>query len=194
MLPTTTSMLLAALGDSSDDSTWEEFDGRYRGVLIGFAQRLGLSAEDAREVTQEALTAFVDEYRRGRYDRERGRLRSWLFAITRSRVLRRRHEAAKQREWRGTSAIGELPGADDLGELWEREWRAGLLLEGLRLLKKSTSMGADTLRAFEGLALEERDGAELALELGMTENAVYQAKFRVMQRLREILVRLEGEE
>jgi RNA polymerase sigma-70 factor (ECF subfamily) len=184
-------MLLTALEDPSDEPTWREFDGRYRGVLTGFAQRLGLGAEDAAEVAQEALAAFVEEYRRGRYDRERGRLRSWLFAITRDRVLRHRREAAKQKDWRGPSALEGVPDANDLNEVWESEWREGLLREGVRLLEQNTGLGERTLRAFEGLALEGRDGAELARELEMTENAVYQAKSRAMERLREILSRLE---
>ena len=194
MLPTTTSMMLDALEDPSDEPTWREFDARFRGVLVGFAMRFGLGADDAAEVAQEALSAFVDEYRRGQYDRGRGRLRSWLFAITRDRVLRYREGLARRRDWRGASAMEELPNPDRQSEIWEQEWRESLLLEGVRQLKESAGLGERTLRAFEGLTLEGRDGAELARELDMTENAVYQAKFRAMEQLRAIVARLEQDE
>ncbi len=193
MLPTTTSMLLAALTDPSDEPTWREFDQRYRGVLTGFARRFGLDEEDAGEVAQETLAAFVDQYRSGRYERDRGRLRSWLFAITRDRVLRHLQKAAKCQDWRGESAIEQLPDEHDQSEIWDQEWRRSVLAEGMRQLEQTAGLGERTLRAFEGLALEGRDGAELARELKMTENALYQAKFRAMQRLREILSRLDEE-
>jgi RNA polymerase sigma-70 factor (ECF subfamily) len=42
-----------------------------------------------------------------------------------------------------------------------------------------------TWRAFTRFALEGASAAQTARELGMTESAVLQAKFRVLRRLRE---------
>jgi RNA polymerase sigma-70 factor (ECF subfamily) len=44
---------------------------------------------------------------------------------------------------------------------------------------------AATLRAFRRLALEGASGADMSLELGMSVAAVYVAKSRVLQRIRE---------
>ena len=78
----TTTVLLEGLHDASNDAVWGEFDRRYRPVVFGFARRLGLDDADAADVAQETLTRFLEEYRRGVYDRERGRLRSWLVTLT----------------------------------------------------------------------------------------------------------------
>ena len=42
-----------------------------------------------------------------------------------------------------------------------------------------------TFRAFRRLTLDDASGAEVAAELGMSVGAVYVAKSRVMQRIRE---------
>ena len=80
MLTRTTTALLEALLDPADDEVWQDFDRRYRPILIAFAQRLGLPDEDA---AQDTLTRFVRSYREGKYDRDRGRLRSWIIGIAR---------------------------------------------------------------------------------------------------------------
>jgi len=48
-----------------------------------------------------------------------------------------------------------------------------------------------TLRAFQLVALEQRPVAEVAQELGLSENAVTVAKHRVLKRVRELQKMLE---
>ncbi len=79
----TTTALLDDLLDSANEGAWVGFDARYRPVLIGFARQLGLRADDAADIAQEALTKFVRAYQQGQYRRERGRLSSWLITIAR---------------------------------------------------------------------------------------------------------------
>ena len=154
----------------------------------------GLGQDDAAEVAQDALAAFCEEYRAGRYDRDRGRLRSWLFTLARTRaahIHRQRDRARGQQE--------EVPDpeqlADDhrLDEVWEEEWRSAVVRQGLRVLRETTRTEPRSVRAFELLCLEERPAEGVARELGMSTNAVYVAKHRVLERLRDILRRLEHE-
>ena len=92
-LSKTTTAMLQALHDPHDVATWQEFDTRYRPVLIGFARNFGLDDADAADVAQDTLTRFLEQYRDGRYERERGRLGAWLVGIARYRILdlRRKH-------------------------------------------------------------------------------------------------------
>jgi hypothetical protein len=70
----TTTALLEGLHDPADAVAWEQFDRRYRPIVVGFASRLGLADADAADVAQEVMLQFVKEYRAGKYDRQRGRL------------------------------------------------------------------------------------------------------------------------
>lgn len=193
MLPTTSSMLLDALRTGEHEATWTEFDARYRPVLVAFARKLGLAEADAREIAQDVLASFVEEHRAGKYDKNLGRLRSWLFAIARARVARRRRDLARDQGRRGESAIAQVADERRVSEVWEREWRQAVLREGLLQLRQGTKMDEATVRAFEMLALEQRPVEAVAAELGMSRDSVYAAKYRAMERLRQLLERLEAD-
>jgi RNA polymerase sigma factor (sigma-70 family) len=196
VLPTTTSALLASLLDEDSDRTdgaWAQFDQRSRPVLQSFGSSLGLVGEDARELAQDVLVSFVEEYRAGRYDRERGRLRSWLFSIARARVTRMQQARGRAAGARGDSVLVGLPEEDHMADVWEDEWRRALLQEGLKQLRASSRLEEKTLTVFESVVLEHRSPEDVASEMGVPTSTVYTAKFRAMERLREILTRLEGD-
>lgn len=193
MLTTTNTLLLQGLKDVDDLDTWREFDRRYRPVLFGFARRLGLHQEDAAEAAQETLVAFCQEYRAGRYDRDRGRLRSWLFTLARTRAAGIHRQRDRARGLEGISALDDVPDPVRSDEIWEQEWRRAVIQQGLAELRANTRTDPRGLRAFELLCLEEYPAARVAEELGMTSNAVYVAKHRALERLRGILQRLEAE-
>ncbi len=191
MLAKTNSVLLAGLADPGNHAIWNEFDARYRPVIIAFAARLGFQPADADELAQAALVRFAEEYRAGRYDRERGRLRSWIFGIARNCASEVRRDRARFDAMRGESALGEMAGDADLERFFAEEWQRALLRQAFAELRSSTKTDEPTIRVLELLALEERPVAEVAAELGMTKGAVYTAKHRALASLREILARLE---
>ena len=191
MITTTNTILLDGLRDPRNDSVWREFDQRYRPVIEAFARKLGLSDADAADAAQETLTDFVRDYRAEKFDRNRGRLRSWIFGIARHRVIDQLRARARRREWRGESALGDEAGQDELTPLWEAEWRRAMLRQAMRELYASPKLEPRTIQAFERVAFEQRPAAEVATEVGMTVEQVYVAKSRVVQRLRQILSELE---
>ena len=100
----TTSALLDGLLEPGNEAIWREFDGRYRPIIFAFTRKLGLDESDAADVAQEAMLRFVQEYRAGKYDRQRGRLRSWIIGIVKYRAADLQRSGAKHRERRGESA------------------------------------------------------------------------------------------
>src|SRR5262245_47509887 len=118
---TTTTTLLDGLFDPENRSVWGEFDARYRPIIIGCARRLGVSDDDAADLAQETLARFIQEYRLGKYDRQRGRLRSWIIAMLKYRVADLQRARAKRREQRGDSAMVDLSARDDFDAVWEAE-------------------------------------------------------------------------
>jgi RNA polymerase sigma-70 factor, ECF subfamily len=191
MLLKTNTVLLAGLCDPQNQEVWREFDERYRPVVVAFARRLQLSHADAEEVAQETLVRFVEEYRAGRYERGRGRLRSWVFGMARARAADFKRRALRRREERGESALEEVASDVELEGLFEEEWHRALLRDALAELRNGTRTDPQSIRALEMLALEQKPAAEIAAALGMTPNAVYAAKHRALVHLREILARFE---
>jgi RNA polymerase sigma-70 factor (ECF subfamily) len=187
----TTTALLDLLLDPSNDGVWREFDARYRPVLEALGRRVGLSDDDAADVAQETLTRFLHDYLAHKYDRSRGRLGAWLTGIARHRIAELRRVRARRRERRGESAIVELPGANELAELWDQACRQEVLRRAMDELRRSTRFDDTTIRAFERVALEQRPAAEVARELNLSVDSVYAAKSRCMAQLREILSELE---
>ena len=177
----TSTTLLEGLMNPANATIWRQWIDRYRPVVVRFAQRAGVG-EDAEDVAQAALIEFARAYREGRYERKRGRLRSWLFGIARHHVLRWR------RKRDGEAELVPLPpdraAPDPLETVWDEEWRVAVVQQCLVAVRGEFS--PSTLDAFERFVLGDRAAAEVAAELGLSENAVFGAKRRVLRRLREL--------
>lgn len=189
---TTTTLLLEGLHDPGNQRAWQEFQERYVPIMLAFARRLGLSESDAADVTQDGLVRFLQEYRAGQYDRQRGRLRSWLISIVRFRVADRWRLAAKDRIVAGDTAIGQLPVDSELEALWDAEQRREILRRAFQSLRSESRLAEKTILAFERLVIDERPVADVAAELQMTANDVYVAKSRVYERLSAVVLELEA--
>jgi RNA polymerase sigma-70 factor (ECF subfamily) len=183
----TTTMLLEGLHDEANAEAWEEFDRRFRPIIVGFAMKLGLREADAADAAQETLARFVSEYRQGRYDRSRGRLRSWLMSLARSRIADLRRRQARRRESRGESAIIDLPNDAAMAQIWEEEQQRSMLRRALDALRETTRTSEKTIQAFELLVVNGLPVDAVAVQLSMSAQDVYLAKSRVAQRLRQIL-------
>lgn len=182
----TTTLVLEGLHDL-DETAWELFDERFRSSIVRFARKLGLGSDRAEDVAQETLIAFVEAFRDGRYDKERGRLSSWLFGIAYRKVLRARRESARDRQQaplQSTSFWDEQASEDEASRQWELAWKKSVLEKCLERVREEVH--ERTYRAFALVALEHRDPADVARELDVTRNAVFIAKHRVLKRVREL--------
>ena len=188
----TATALLEGLSDSANDTVWREFDAHYRPIIVGFARKLGLNLEDAADVAQETLVCFVRDYRAGKYDRGRGRLRTWISGIVRCRVADFKRFQARRREQRGYSALFEVPDEPRLTAIWDEERREAILQQALTELRENTKLNDRTIRAFELYVLNQRPAADVARELGINVGDVYLAKNRVAERLRDTMTRLDN--
>ncbi len=187
----TSTSLLEGLFDPANDEVWREFDARYRPIVFAFARKLGLDNEDAADVTQETLLRFLQEYRSGKYIRERGRLSSWIVSMVRFRAADLGRSQARRGSWRGQSGLHDLPAEQECATLWLEARRTTILRQAVSELYQHSKMARKTLRAFELLVLQEHPAEQVARDLGMSLGSVYMAKNRVAEKLREIVARLE---
>lgn len=191
----TSTELLRELRDPRNRTVWQRYVDRYRDVIVAMGRRAGLPAADAEDFAQQSLLAFSTAYREGHYDRDKGRLSAWLFGIVRRQLAnfrrrsQRREVQAPADSDGGTGYIERAAAEDRWEEIWDEEWRAAILRRGLAEI--AGEVDPATMAAFERFALRGEPADEVAADLGMTANAVYGAKRRLLQRLRDVLPLLE---
>jgi RNA polymerase sigma factor (sigma-70 family) len=191
---TTSTNLLEGLKKAENRTVWQQFVDRYRPLIFKYACRLGLRDEDAEDAAQQALLAFCTAYRDGKYDREKGRLRTWLFAIARNHI-KNVHRQRPDREVQvvdqpdRTAFFDRLGDEDHWEKLWEEEWRQAVLRQCLEEIRQA--LEAKTVEAFELFAWKGWPAQRVANHLGMSENAVFLAKHKILKRIRELLPQME---
>lgn len=184
----TTSSILQGLRNQDDAALWARFVDRFRSPVVRFARSVGVSETSAEDVAQETLLAFVQHYRDGRYDRSRGRLSHWLFGIAYRQAL-----AHRRRDGRRESALPDSEVPESLAsDLWERHWERSLAQTCVE--RARTEFDPTIFAAFESIVHAGRTPAETAVELGVSVKAVYNAKHRVVSRIRQIRADLEHAE
>src|SRR5262249_22752152 len=117
------------------------------------------------------------------YDRRKS-FRNWLRTVLVNKWRDRQRRQALP-VTAGEEALAEVAGPDDLDAFWEGEHRRHLLRRALELMQAEFTPA--TWKACWEFAAEGRPAAEVAAELGISENAVYIAKSRVFRRLRQEL-------
>jgi RNA polymerase sigma-70 factor, ECF subfamily len=187
----TSTILLEGIKDRADDTAWRVFDGRYRPILLAVGRRLGLAAADREDAAQETLVAFLGEYQAGRYKREMGRLRDWLAGIMAHKVmdLRRRASRQKQAIAQAAEGLGSDIGEGKIQKAVEEEWQAAVLRQCMERVRSEVT--PQTMETFEMFALHGRPADQVAEQLGVSVDVVYQNKRRVLQRIRELVPELE---
>lgn len=185
--------LLARLSDPGDEDAWGAFCDRYRPVILSYVRRL--QPADAEDIAQDVLVAFVRAWQRGRYDPGKGRLRHWLGRVAKRKAISRlRKSSRRERQAPHGSGTGFFekqvdPRGENLELVWEQEWqrfRFDTFVE-----RVSLQHDRKTLRAFELHVFKDKPAREVAEELGMTVNAVHQAKKRLYEKYKQIYRELE---
>jgi RNA polymerase sigma-70 factor (ECF subfamily) len=191
----TNTTLLLGLKALENDRVWSEFCAKYQPVLVAVGRRLGLSEHDAQDAAQETLLAFVDAYKREKYSRQRGRLRTWLLGIA-------THKIRDIQRKRGRDAVIDSPPdktqlmagvADEhvISEAWEAEWQRAAMESCLK--KVYEHLEISTIQAFELFVIKEWPAEKVAEHLSISRNAVFKAKRRVLSRMRETYKQIDGE-
>lgn len=159
--------------------------------MANLARKAGLHEADAEDVAQETLTDVFKGYKEGRYERSKGRLRAWLIGIAKFKIVDAKRRGARGGETLKTSLLTS-EGDEVWGEEFEREVRAGVLVEALAQLRTSGKVEARNLNAFELVALRGVPVAQVAESMGMTAQEVYLAKSRCLERVRGIVEQLQA--
>jgi len=184
---------LEDLKGSNDALVWNTFRDHFYPVIVNFSRSLGLSSTYAEDAAQEAMLTFLKAFRDGRYNREKGRLGSWVFGVARRVILNFRKRLPREYtvadNSTDTSFWDMIEDENAVKHTWETEWRRMVLERCLQQARRE--FDSKVFRAFELYALSEQSVTEIGRILGMSQNAIYIAKSRVLSRLRQLVLEFD---
>jgi RNA polymerase sigma factor (sigma-70 family) len=199
------SIVLEAQGESpAAHEALEKLCRIYWRPIYSFVRRQGFGPQEAEDLTQGLFAQLLERKRLSAVRKEKGRLRSFLLGALKYFLAdeQRRVMAIKRGQGQRLIPLEELR-ADDRIEMepadpvtaemiYERRWALTVLERVLSRLKDEYS-AAGNAALFDSLkqSLPDEPGspsqAEIATQLGMSENAVRQAFYRFRQRYQLLL-------
>ncbi len=190
----TSTFLLDGLRDAGNRTIWQEFVDRYRPMLVRYGIRGGLREADAQDAAQQTLIAFCAAYQNGKYNREQGRLRHWLFGIAKNQIRNtnrrvRRKEIQVADDASQTDFFDRQVDEAELERIFEDEWQQAVVRQCLEEIRREVD--AKSIQAFELFAWKGQSAQEVAELLDLTPNAVFIIKHRIMKRIRALIPKMD---
>jgi RNA polymerase sigma-70 factor (ECF subfamily) len=172
-----------------EPAAWERLCALYGPVVYGWCRRAGLQDSDALDGVQEVFRLVFQHLGQFQEGRGGGRFRGWLWAIT-TNQLRLHHRQAQRRPTVGDRDPAEFPANLDDPPSCEdapegEAVRQAVIRRALDLVRHDFT--EQTWLIFVRTTLQEQSCQDVAAELGLSANAVRQARFRVLRRLRQEL-------
>lgn len=171
---------------TSDSDAWARFVALYCPLVYDACRKYGVQPADADDVTQEVLRSVSSGIHEFRKERPGDSFRGWLYRIVQNKVRDHYRRATKR-----PAAVGGTDFHQVLEQLPEELSQDSVstlggtdpaLMRALDLIREDIEERTWTI--FWRMTVEEHAAAEIAADLGMTRNAVRQAKHRVLLRLR----------
>jgi RNA polymerase sigma factor (sigma-70 family) len=172
--------------------------------IHSFVQRQGIGPEEAKDITQSFFADLLEHKSLTAVRKEKGRFRSYLLGALKYFLADERRRAMAIKRGKGQRLIPleelsaderiemEPPDLVTAEQIYERRW-ASTVLERVLGLLKNEYVAAGNAVLFDSLKqlLPDEPGspsqADIAGQLGMTENAVRQAFHRFRQRYQLLL-------
>ena len=180
---TTRSSVLKAVADTENETAWQRLFDLYAGFVFSIARSKGLTEEDADDVVQVVFADLARMMPTFKYDRAKGKFRSYLIGLVHWRVKDKLRLVLRDKELMDgyKDEVANLPPADK--DFAEREWQAAALEEALRRIKPEVR--PEHYAAFVASAVEGQD-TEMVLRLyDLSRDNLYQIRKRLTVKLQE---------
>jgi RNA polymerase sigma factor (sigma-70 family) len=194
--PETRPSLILRLRDPQDERAWAEFLEVYEPLIERLGRRKGLQNADVRELVQEVLVAVSSAVGRWEPSSGRGTFRGWLSTITRNLTINLLKREARHPRGSGDSDFQRLleqqpdPNCGTTA-LFDLEYRRQVFqwaADRVRHEFQPSTWSAFWTTCVDGISVDAA-----ADELDMSRGAVYVARSRVMNRLREVIEQRQRE-
>lgn len=189
----TSKSLLQRLQTKDDTDAWTHLVTLYRQPLLNFAKsRRTFYNIDLEGAVQETLLALMTSISEGLYRSEKGRFRDYIISILKNKLKNelRSHVSRKNREVNAveTLLLHHIP---SLEEEEIRCWQEVTLQHAIELLFEDLTIQGRTRSIFTDYVLKNHPVEEVCEAYGVTPNTVYQIKFRLTEKLNEIVKQFE---
>ena len=199
------SVVLEAQGQSpAAQEALEKLCRTYWRPVYSFIRREGTAPEEAEDLTQSFFVLLLERRNFDDVRKEKGRLRSYLLTSLKHFLVSEHRRAITIKRGKGQRPVAleeiaaagfvDMEPADYLSadRVYERRWALTLMEQVLRRLKDEYCSGGQAA-LFDSLKqlLPDEPGAQsradIAMQLGMTDNALRQAFHRFRQRYQLLL-------
>ena len=189
----TRSSVLRAVADTQNEAAWRRFFDLYAGFIYSIARSKGMGDTDADDIVQVVFADLVRTLPTFKYDRTKGKFRSYLSGLVHWRVMDRLKAGKRDADIKAAfcdeaKTAASSPGDDGFAE---REWQAAALEEALRRIKPDVR--PEHYAAFVASAVEGQDTESVMRLYGLTSDNLYQIRKRLTERLREIVAAVLAE-
>ena len=184
----TSASLLDHLRQRSSETAWQRMVDLYTPLIRSWLKRYTVPDQDIEDLVQDVLAIVIRKMPEFRRQPQVGAFRRWLRNIT-VNCLRD--------FWRAKRYCPKAVGADEFGQIldqledpesglskfWDQEHDDHVTRRLLEMIRPRFE--AKTWLAFQRVALEGVPVDQVALDLGLSVNAVFIAKSRVVHMLRK---------
>jgi RNA polymerase sigma-70 factor, ECF subfamily len=188
--PSSISSTLLERVQADRPEAWSRLVKLYGPVVYRWCRQAGIARDDAPDLVQEVFRAVALNVGRFRRDRPGDSFGGWLRTVTRNTIRAYfRSRRGQPRAQGGTDAqerFLEVPEPPDACAAGAPEEVTDVIVPiGLELVR--AEFEERTWEAFRRVVIQREPPAGVAADLGMSIDAVYQAKSRLLRRLRQEL-------
>lgn len=168
-----------------DEAAFRRLSMLYAGLVYHWSRSSGLSPEDTQDVCQQVFLTVHKNLGTFRRENPGDSFRAWLRTITRTRISdhfrKKPQELAQGGEDLWSLEVSAPSSSNDTTQSTRES--AIIYEQALKLIAGEFS--SRDCQAFHLVTIDGLTAQEVAHQLGMTTNAVYIAKSRILKRLRD---------
>ena len=191
MLLTRPSLLLR-VRDHQDHQAWGQFVELYAPLVYQFARKRGLQDADAADLAQTVFQEIARDIRKLDYDPARGTFRGWLLGVVRNQLHKQLARSRQGVAAGGSGSLDRIPQPESDEDLWDQQYKLRLFRVAAERMR--VDFQPATWQAFWRTAVLGQGAKVVAAELEMSIGAVYTAKSRVLDRIKQTIEQLQAEE
>lgn len=189
---TSQSLLSQLRHQPADSDSWERFVDIYQPKIRRWCRGWGLQQDDADDVAQNVLLAMSKQMKEFKYDTS-GRFRAWLKTVSYRAWVDYIKSKNRQPLATGSNELNELLNSvetrDSFVKNMDEECEREMLEQAMIVVRRRVN--EHNWKAFQMTVFDGISGVTVAKELDMAITAVYKARSRIQEMLREQIDKMD---